>query len=592
MTSMHKRPSLGFATIPILFLIVLLVLNVILFGDGATGGANQIALILSTALAALLCISSGFKWPTMLEGISKSIASAIPAIMILLLIGALTGTWLLSGVIPTMIYYGLELLHPGIFLFAASIISAVVSLATGSSWSTIGTVGVALLGIGEAMGFSAGLVAGAIISGAYFGDKMSPLSDTTNLAPAMAGTDLFTHIRHMARTTVPTITISLIIFLLLGLNNGNDLDAARVEKMLGLLHTSFHISPVLFLVPVSVIVLILLKVKAIPALLAGILMGVIFGLVFQPEITRSITEKYTLSIDASAHPEIADWHWNKENRTGTTVHFAPGRYTAYAINTQKDTIGAVTVLIPAIQKGSGSGPDSPNIKIKTSMPENRNVTVACQRDEYIRSAYGAAMLAMYGDIAVDTGDEEMNELLRSGGMAGMLGTIWLIVCAMGFGGIMEVSGMLQRITDAILVLVKSTGSLIASTAGTCLFFNLTASDQYLAIVVPGRMFSSTYRKHGLKPENLSRTLEDSGTVTSALIPWNTCGAYHSGVLGVATGDYFMYAFFNLISPVMSIIFGYMGWKISRYSPEEMAIIETEKANHSASAPTAIGGVSP
>lgn len=496
MSATTKRPSFLAAIVPLIALVGLLALNVVIFSDDASYGPNQIALILCTAIAGLIAIRLGFKWKDMLAGMSKSISSTIPAIMILLLIGALTGTWLISGVIPTMVYYGLDILHPSIFLFAACAISSLVSLATGSSWSTVGTVGVAMLGIGQALGFSDGIIAGAIISGAYFGDKMSPLSDTTNLAPAMAGTDLFTHIRHMAWTTVPSITIALILFLILGFNSASNYNPADVELIQSIMAKQFNINPVLFLVPVGVIALIYFKVPAIPALLAGTLLGGVFALIFQPE---------------------------------------------------------VIVMLSGVE------------------------------GNYLKSSYMTVNKAMFTGLNIETGNEVGNKLLQSKGMEGMLNTIWLIVSAMSFGGIMEKTGMLGRLTEAVLSLVRSTGSLIASTVGTCLFFNATASDQYLAIVVPGRMFSKTYRDRGLKPENLSRTLEDSGTVTSALIPWNTCGAYHASTLQVATGEYWMFAFFNLISPVMTTLFGFMGWKVNKYAPEELKALEEESAREEASA---------
>lgn len=481
-TATYKRPSLLQAFLPILFLITLLALNVWYFGDATLDGSNQIALLLAAAVAGIVAIRLKVPYDEIENGIVKSISSAMSAILILLLIGALAGTWLLSGIVPAMVYYGLQVLNPTIFLFAACIVSAIVSIATGSSWSTIATVGIALLGIGKALGMSEGMVAGAIISGAYFGDKMSPLSDTTNLAPAMAGTDLFTHIRHMIWTTGPSIIISLIIFLVLGFTGDRAEAGANVQDVLIAIEEKFTINGWLFLVPVVVIGMIIKKVPALPALLVGALLGGVFAVIFQPQ---------------------------------------------------------------AIAEVSGLAADS------------------------FKGNYMAVMQAMYTDIAFESEDEVVGELLSTGGMAGMLYTIWLIVCAMVFGGVMEAAGLLQRITESIIKLAHSTGALIASTAGTCVFFNLTASDQYIAIVVPGRMYADTYRKRGLAPENLSRTLEDSGTVTSVLIPWNTCGATQSAVLGVATLAYAPYCFFNIISPFMTILFGYFHIKINRIdNPEE------------------------
>jgi len=470
----EKKPTLFQSLIPILFLIGLLIVNVNLYGDGTLGGANQMALLFSAAVASIVAIFIGQRWTDIFEGIVESISSAMSAIIILLLIGALAGTWMISGVVPAMIYYGLEVLNPTIFLVATCLVCIVVSLATGSSWTTVATVGIALMGIGQVLGIQEGMIAGAIISGAYFGDKMSPLSDTTNLAPAMAGTDLITHIKHMAWTTIPSISVTLIIFLVMGFFVSSTTNVEGVEALQSAIASKFNISPWLFLVPVAVIGMILKKVPAVPALMAGSLLGGLFAVLTQQDIVRSL-----------------------------------------------------------------AGDDS------------------------FASSYMVVIDAMTTDVSIVTDNELVNDLLSTGGMYGMLNTIWLIICAMIFGGAMEASGMLKRITQSIIHLAKTTGSLIATTAGTCVLFNLTASDQYLAIVVPGRMFASEYKDRDLAPENLSRTLEDTGTVTSALIPWNTCGAYHSGVLGVATGDYFMYAFFNLISPIMTMLFGFMGWKIKK-----------------------------
>jgi NhaC family Na+:H+ antiporter len=479
--SQIKKPSLLQSFIPILVLVGLLATNVLfVYGDDALGGANQITLLIAGTVAGLIAIYNGYNWKDLINGITKSISSALPALIILLLIGALAGTWLLSGVVPAMIYYGLDILSPTIFLVASCIICSIVSIATGSSWSTVATVGIALLGIGKALGISDGLIAGAIISGAYFGDKMSPLSDTTNLAPAMAGTDLITHIKYMALTTVPSIVITLIIFLIIGLFYGGGAEITEIDTLKGAIASKFNITPWLFIVPVGVIVLIVKKVPAIPALFMGSILGGIFAIIFQPDLITSLS--------------------------GET--------------------------------------------------------------NFIKASYKMVVDAMTTDVAVVTENELVNELLSSGGMSGMLNTIWLIICAMIFGGVMEKTGMLKRITQSIIKLAKSTGSLIATTASSCIVFNVTASDQYLAIVVPGRMFAEEYRERGLHPKVLSRTLEDSGTVTSALIPWNTCGAYHAGVLGIATGDYFMYCFFNLISPVMTVVFGYLGIKIAKKEKQQ------------------------
>jgi len=488
MNKIIRKPTLLEAFIPIIFLISLLAMNVYVFSNGATSGSNQIVLLLAGSVAGLIAVFRlGISFATITHGILRSITSSMEAMLILLLIGALSGTWLLSGIVPAMIYHGLNLLNPTIFLVAACVICAIVSIATGSSWSTVATVGVALLGIGKTLGIDEGVVAGAIISGAYFGDKMSPLSDTTNLAPAMAGTDLFTHIRYMALTTVPTLTITLLIFLIWGFAS-TTAENADISSVQNAIAKEFNISLWLFLVPVAVITMIVKKVPALPALFVGGLLGGLAAIIFQPEIVAKIA------------------------------------------NTE------------------GS-----NAKIY----------------------YMGVMKAMYGQIQITTENQMVNDLLTTRGMGGMLNTIWLIICAMVFGGIMEVSGMLERITQAIISSVHSAGGLIASTAGTCIFFNITASDQYLAIVVPGRMYAETFRKRGLKPENLSRTLEDAGTVTSVLVPWNTCGATQASVLGVATLTYAPYCFFNIISPLMTILFGVLSIKIARI-PKEERVEKVEK----------------
>lgn len=482
MTGIPKTPKVLDALIPLGFLIALLILSIQVFGTDGLSGSSQIVLILSATVAGSIAVFRlGFSWDTLQEGIVKSISSAMSSILILFLIGALAGTWLLSGIVPAMIYYGLLVLSPTIFLFAACIISGIVSVATGSSWTTVATVGVALLGIGKALGFEEGIIAGAIISGAYFGDKMSPLSDTTNLAPAMAGTDLFTHIRHMAKTTIPSLVISLVLFFIIGLNYQTEGNVGDVQLISNIIFNTFTITPWLFVVPLLVIVMIVKRVPALPALLTGALLGGVFALIFQPDIIARV-------------------------------------------------VG---------EEGSFS---------------------------YI--GFKGVMMALFGKISVVTENALVNELLATRGMAGMLNTIWLIVCAMVFGGIMEESGMLKVLAEAIIKKVHKVGSLIAATAATCVFFNITTSDQYLAILVPGRMYADVYKKRGLKPENLSRTLEDSATVTSVLVPWNTCGATQASVLGVATLTYAPYCFFNIISPIMTILYGYLNIGITYYAPDE------------------------
>ncbi len=479
-TSVRKEPTLLQASLPLLFLILFLFLNVRFFED-TLAGSNQMALILAAAIAGVIAYITGVRWKEMETSIVRSISSAMPAILILFLIGALAGTWMLSGVVPLLIYYGLELLNPKIFLFAAITISALVSLATGSSWSTIATIGIALMGIGRTLGIHDGLTAGAIVSGAYFGDKMSPLSDTTNLAPAMAGTDLFTHIRYMTITTWPSITLAMIAFLIIGFTLHYPVNHTDVAAVMTALRETFHLSAWLLIVPVLLIYIIIRKVPAVPALLTGVLLGVVFALIFQPQVVRQV-----------AH-------------SGGT---------------------------------------------------------------YARSAWIASMKAMFGPVDIATSSPIVTKLLATRGMAGMLNTIWLILSAMVFGGMMESGHFLIRISKSILKFVSNTTSLVASTVFTCIFFNITASDQYISIVVPGRMFAKTYREKGYKPELLSRTLEDAGTVTSVLIPWNTGCATQATVLGVPTLTYLPFAFFNLISPIMSIFIAAINYKIRRFKPGE------------------------
>lgn len=489
MTDSKIRPTLFQAFIPVVFLICLLALNVIFFGEDTLSGANQIALILAAAVAGIVAIRLKYKWMHILKGILKSIDTAMAAILILFLIGSLAGTWMLSGVVPALIYYGLKIIHPAIFLFASVITCAIVSVATGSSWSTVATIGIALLGIGQTLGFHTGLVAGAIISGAYFGDKMSPLSDTTNLAPAVAGTDLFTHIRYMWFTTIPSMTITLIVFLIIGFTYQLEDTTTSVNNVLNLIGQNFNITPFLFIVPVFLIFIIVKKVPPLPALLIGTLLGAVFAIIFQPDLIRTL-----------------------------------------------------------------GGTDTNSFK----------------------TTYTVVMKSIFTTTHIPTSDPVVNELLTTRGMAGMLETIWLIIAAMTFGGIMESAGLLMRISESILKFARNTGSLVASTVITCIFFNITASDQYISIVVPGRMYAGTFRKRGYKPELLSRTLEDAGTVTSVLIPWNTCGATQARVLGVSTFTYLPYCFFNIISPFMSVIVASFNLKIRRFSKEEMLKMEGEE----------------
>jgi NhaC family Na+:H+ antiporter len=475
-----KPISLRASLIPVVLLVGLLAYNVFVFGDDALSGSNQFILLIGGAIAAIVGFFHHIPYEKMLSEVAENVKSTTGALLILLMVGALSGTWLISGIIPAMIYYGLQILNPTIFLAACVIICAIISIATGSSWTTSATVGIALIGIGNALGIPVGMTAGAVLSGAYFGDKMSPLSDTTNLAPAMAGGDLFTHIRYMLYTTVPTLVVTLIVFVILGLTLKTS-GEADTDSILKSIDASFNISGWLFLVPLGVILMILKKTPPLMALLIGTLLGGVFALIFQPTVVAGLSGATNLTFE----------------------------------NGYKGVINAITI----------------------------NTQIA-------------------------TDNAALNELFAAKGMSGMLGTIWLIICAMVFGGIMDGIGALSKISQSLLQIAQTTFGLFASTVASCLALNVTASDQYLAIVIPGKMFSKAYKDRGLAPENLSRTLEDSGTVTSVLIPWNTCGAYHSSVLGVSVGEYFVYAIFNWLSPFMTLLFAAFKIKIAQLNTEE------------------------
>ena len=465
----NKELNIWEALIPVIILMLMLAYNIFIAGGELLGEySNQYILLMGGGIAAIVGFNNKVSLMRMITEILDNLRSVFIPIMILLLVGALAGTWLVSGVIPAMVYYGLQVLNPVIFLPASVVICALISIATGSSWTTSATVGIALIGIGSALGISTGMIAGAVISGAYFGDKMSPLSDTTNLAPAMAGTDLFTHIRYMSLTTVPTILVTIVVFSIISFN----IDTTGNSDVSGLLNTiasTFYITPYLFIVPLVVIVLILMKTKPLIALGTGVAFAIIFALLFQADVLENLSSSNFTSI----------------------------------IN---------------------------SIFIETE---------------------------------IITQNEKLNELFSSGGMKGMLWTIFLIMSAMVFGGTMEAIGALARITDALLKIATTVFGLFASTVASCIGLNIVASDQYLAIVIPGKMFKHAYEEKGLAPQNLSRTLEDSGTVTSVLIPWNTCGAYQSTVLGVSVADYFVYAVFNYLSPFMTLFFAAFNIKIKR-----------------------------
>nr|MBA2432474.1 Na+/H+ antiporter NhaC [Chthoniobacterales bacterium] len=443
-----RSPSLLQSLLPVFFLIGMLAASVYLFGDSSSRGPSQIALILSAGVAIILGIANGYTWKQLERGIVEGISLAMGAILILLMVGALIGSWILGGVVPSMIYYGLGILTPSVFYAAACVICCITSLATGSSWTTAGTVGVALVGIAAAQNLHLGMAAGAIVSGAYFGDKMSPLSDTTNLAPAMAGTDLFTHIRHMLWTTVPSISIAIVLFAIIGLRGTAPTDTTSVDAIRQAISTQFVIGPHM-LIPLAVVLgLVVARMPALPALLVGALVGCLFAVIFQ----QAAVVAYV------AQPELGH---------GATL--AKGAWTS-----------------------------------------------------------------LFDGFKLSSGNTALDELLSRGGMASMLQTVWLIVAAMMFGAVMETTGMLQRIAASILGAVRGTGSLIAATLATAFSMNVVASDQYIAIVIPGRMFRAEFQRRRLHPKNLSRCLEDGGTMTSALVPWNTCGAFMAQTLTVAT----------------------------------------------------------
>jgi len=462
--------SFAKSMIPIVYLAAALIYTLrFLHGD------PHIPILTAAVVAAIVAALSGYHWQEIQDGIVNTIKLSMSAILILMIIGMIIGTWILAGIVPTMIYYGLKLISPSIFLVATAVICSIVSLATGSSWTTAGTVGIALIGVGEGFGIPLPMVAGAIISGAYFGDKMSPLSDTTNLAPAMAGSKLFDHIRHMVYTTGPSLAIALILYGILGLKyRQTELDLDGIRTILNGITTQFNITPLLLLPPLLVIVIVILRIPAIPGLIGGTALGALFAWIFQG--------------------------------------------------------AGLTEIVKAAHYGFVSG----------------------------------------------SGVEAVDNLLTRGGMDSMMWTVALILCAMSFAGVLEGTGMLKEIALKILSIAKSTGSLVTATILTCIGTNVIAGDQYLSIVLPGRIYKKIYDERGLKPKNLSRVLEDGGTLTSSLIPWNSGGAFMWATLGVYPFAYAPFAFLNLINPLISILYGYTGWTMEKYSDEEMKEIESKK----------------
>jgi NhaC family Na+:H+ antiporter len=473
----RKAPTLAQALVPVGVLVVLLAASVFLFGDGSSQGPNQIALILSAGVGIVIGVRLGYPWRELERGIVRGISLSMGAILILLVVGALIGTWILAGIVPTMIYYGLKLLSPVVFYAAACVICAFVSIATGSSWTTASTIGIALVGVATAQDLNLGLTAGAIISGAYFGDKMSPLSDTTNLAPAVAGTELFVHIRHMMWTTTPSLVLALIGFAVIGWVSPIPEQARDLDVILAALEDSFVIGLHLLLPAVLVLVLVWRRMPAFPALLIGALVGAVFAFLFQPR--------------------------------------------------------AVLAFVG-----------------ETDLPRVLALVKGC-------------WMALFAGFTSTSGNRALDDLLSRGGMANMLNTVWLILSAMMFGAVLETTKMLEKLAASVLSVVSSTGTLIAATLASSATMNVIASDQYIAIVLPGRMFRAEYRRRRLHPKNLSRALEDAGTLTSPLIPWNTCGAFMAGTLGVPAFTYLPYCFFNLLNPLVSAVYGFTGFTIDR-----------------------------
>jgi len=471
-TKSKKQATLLDAILCIGFLVAVLVTCLVVLKDYEISA--HVPLVAGAIFAACVAVFRlGFTWKELEDGILSTINTTMQAILILLVVGMLIGTWILGGIVPSMIYWGLNVLSPGIFLVATTLICAIVSISTGSSWTTAGTIGIALLGIGSALGIPTPIIAGAIISGAYFGDKMSPLSDTTNLAPAMAGTTLFEHINHMLYTTVPALLISLVLYGIIGMKYaGSQIDTSQISQIQSALISNYStLSPLLLLVPVAVIVMVIFKVPAIPGLIGGVILGAIVSVVFQGA-------------------SIAD------------------------------------VFVVA-------------------------------KNGYVSS----------------TGMDFVDELLTRGGLDSMLGTVSLMLCALSVGGILEKTGMLEALAKSILSIAKGTFGLIAATIFTCIGTNLAVADQYLAIVIPGSMYKDAFIKQGLSPKNLSRALEDSATITSPLIPWNTCGAYMSATLGVGSFAFLPFAFLNLLCPLISLFYGATGITIAKLSDEEKEKLE-------------------
>lgn len=475
------------AIIPVVVLIGFLAIAITLFGSDSLSGGSQIALLMGMAVCVSISMSVyRVPWRNFEKQIKSTLGEVSITLVILLCVGMLAGSWMISGIVPTLIYYGVQIMSPQFFLVSACIVCALVSVLSGSSWTTIATIGVALLGIGHALGVSEAWTAGAIISGAYFGDKMSPLSDTTILASSATGTDLFVHIRYMVYTTVPTFLITIAIFLIAGLGS-EALTEVQVGEYTEGLSKTFNISLWTLLVPLLTAVLIARRVPSLIVLFASSIMAGIIALILQPHILNEIASS-----------------------------------ASQTLNSQFSTLNLIKGLA----------------------------------------------ITYYGATAVETGNASLNELVSTSGMAGMLNTIWLIICAMCFGASMVASRMIESITGVIVRFVRSRVSLVSSTVGTGIFLNITTGDQFISIVLNADIYKDVYKQEGYESRLLSRTTEDAATVTSVLIPWNTCGMTQSTVLGVPTLTYLPYCFFNYLSPVMSIFIAAIGWKIRKVTDDK------------------------
>jgi len=548
-----KQPSMLDALIPLVFLMILLAVSVYYYGSDSSYGANQIALILAAAVASLIGFKNGYTWDEIESGIKSGVSTAYGAILILMMVGSLIGSWIISGTVPTMVYFGLQILDPSIFYVAACLICAMVSISIGSSWTTAGTVGVALIGIAAGLDMSMGITAGAIISGAYFGDKMSPLSDTTNLAPAVAGTDLFTHIKHMVWTTGPSILLALILFTIIGFTQDYGDEPASLGNTIAILDEQFNISAIALIPLFVVLILAFKKVPAFLTLLVGSLLGCVFAVIFQPQVIERSIEAYKYECS----PVV------------TTQDFSECSVNSIKYIDSKSLLNVSLVLENKSSKDVVLEVVDARMDQKLiAMIDGKNYKLNFEPHSDLHNTLDAVWRAMYGGYVSESGDAGVDDLLSRGGMWSMMNTIWLILTALTFGAVLETVGLLQRIVNSVLTLVKGTGSLITAVVTTCIGTNLMAGDQYIAIVLPGKMYRAEFARRGLDAKNLSRSLEDSATMTSVLIPWNTCGAYMAATLGVPTLVYLPFCFFNIASPFISIAYGITHFTIAKIEKPE------------------------